>query len=104
MRNHVHWRAFALLPAIAMALPSALFAQEAAPSFTRLDYMASMRDGAKLATTAYVPAGEGPWPVILSRTPYNKEGRGGSAAGRNAIRDASRSSSTATSCWRGTEG
>jgi len=33
-----------------------------------------MRDGIKLATDLYFPAGEeGPFPVILMRTPYNKE-------------------------------
>jgi predicted acyl esterase len=32
-----------------------------------------MRDGARLATDIYLPAGTGPWPVILIRTPYNKD-------------------------------
>ena len=32
----------------------------------------AMSDGVKLATAVYLPAGEGPFPVILSRTPYNK--------------------------------
>ena len=36
------------------------------------DVMIRMRDGAKLATDIYRPAGEGPWPVILLRTPYAK--------------------------------
>lgn len=31
-----------------------------------------MRDGVRLATDIYLPAGAGPWPVILARTPYNK--------------------------------
>lgn len=39
-----------------------------------LDYMVEMRDGVRLATTVYIPAGTGPWPTILSRTPYDKEG------------------------------
>jgi predicted acyl esterase len=34
--------------------------------------MVAMRDGVKLATDVYLPAGNGPWPVILTRTPYNK--------------------------------
>ena len=29
-------------------------------------------DGVKLATDVYLPTGKGPWPVILSRTPYNR--------------------------------
>lgn len=35
---------------------------------------AAMRDGTKLAANVYKPAGAGPWPVILSRTPYLKDG------------------------------
>jgi len=35
-------------------------------------YMVPMRDGVKLATNVYLPNGEGPWPVILSRTPYGR--------------------------------
>lgn len=38
------------------------------------DY-AVMRDGAKLAANVFKPAGTGPWPVVLSRTPYLKDGR-----------------------------
>ena len=33
---------------------------------------APMRDGVKLATEVYLPPGEGPFPVILQRTPYNR--------------------------------
>lgn len=36
------------------------------------DVMIRMRDGTRLATDVYRPAGEGPWPVILLRTPYAK--------------------------------
>jgi putative CocE/NonD family hydrolase len=36
------------------------------------DQMVAMRDGVRLATDAYVPEGNGPWPVILERTPYGK--------------------------------
>ncbi len=32
-----------------------------------------MRDGVQLATDVYLPDGAGPWPVILVRTPYNKD-------------------------------
>jgi putative CocE/NonD family hydrolase len=35
--------------------------------------MVAMRDGVKLATDIYRPAGEGRYPVILERTPYNKD-------------------------------
>ena len=33
---------------------------------------APMRDGVELATEVYLPAGDGPFPVILQRTPYNR--------------------------------
>jgi predicted acyl esterase len=36
---------------------------------------AVMRDGVKLAANVYKPAGPGPWPVVISRTPYLKDGR-----------------------------
>jgi uncharacterized protein len=32
-----------------------------------------MRDGTVLAANVYLPAGPGPWPVILERTPYLKD-------------------------------
>ena len=34
----------------------------------------AMRDGVKLGTNIYMPEGEGPWPVVLTRTPYNMKG------------------------------
>jgi putative CocE/NonD family hydrolase len=34
--------------------------------------MMPMRDGVALATDIYYPTGAGPWPVLLSRTAYNK--------------------------------
>lgn len=41
--------------------------------------MVPMRDGARLATDIVLPAGSGPWPVVLTRTPYGK--RTGSFSG-----------------------
>lgn len=35
-------------------------------------HMVAMSDGVKLATDVYMPRGKGPFPVILTRTPYNK--------------------------------
>ena len=46
--------------------------------------MVPMRDGVRLATNIYLPEGEGPWPVVLTRTPYNKNGADRSAATYNA--------------------
>jgi putative CocE/NonD family hydrolase len=45
--------------------------------------MVPMRDGVNLATNIYLPAGDGPWPVVLTRTPYNKNAAAGSAANYN---------------------
>jgi predicted acyl esterase len=38
------------------------------------DIRVPMRDGVELSTDLWLPQGEGPWPVILCRTPYNKNG------------------------------
>ena len=35
--------------------------------------MTPARDGTKLAMDIHVPAGEGPWPVILTYIPYRKD-------------------------------
>ena len=35
--------------------------------------MAPARDGTRLAMDIHVPAGEGPWPVILTCIPYRKD-------------------------------
>ena len=39
--------------------------------YTKHEYRIAMRDGVKLHTVAYVPKGDGPWPVLLLRTPYS---------------------------------
>jgi predicted acyl esterase len=71
------WSFFAIF---ALTAP-ALFAQTATvaaptaaekPAFT--EQVATMRDGVKLAANVFLPAGTGPWPVVLSRTPYLKDG------------------------------
>ncbi|MCW5964866.1 MAG: CocE/NonD family hydrolase [Bryobacterales bacterium] len=41
-------------------------------AFAQITVMVPMRDGVKLATDIYTPAGEGKFPVVLTRTPYNK--------------------------------
>ena len=33
-----------------------------------------MRDGVKLRADVFTPDGPGPYPVVLTRTPYNKQG------------------------------
>jgi predicted acyl esterase len=37
------------------------------------EQMVPMRDGVKLATNVYLPKGEGPFAVVLTRTPYGKD-------------------------------
>lgn len=39
--------------------------------------MIPMRDGIKLASDVYRPKGEGPFPTVLARTPYNRKTEGG---------------------------
>ncbi|MEK6299661.1 MAG: CocE/NonD family hydrolase [Acidobacteriota bacterium] len=56
-----------------VSLAAVINAQQPAPARSnKLDQMVAMRDGVKLATTVYLPEGDGPWPVILTRTPYGK--------------------------------
>jgi hypothetical protein len=49
--------------------------------------MIAMRDGKRLATDIYRPRGDGPFPVVLSRTPYNrkKKGQGGEGFTRDGF-------------------
>ncbi len=66
---------FCTLLAVVLAWPAAapaLLAAEVAAGGT--EHMVPMRDGVKLATNVFLPQGEGPFPVVLTRTPYNKEG------------------------------
>lgn len=44
-----------------------------------LHFEVAMRDGVKLATEVFLPAGDGPWPVVLMRTPYGRWNTGGYA-------------------------
>ncbi|SEM19389.1 CocE/NonD family hydrolase [Streptacidiphilus jiangxiensis] len=43
---------------------------------TEADVEATMRDGTVLRADLYRPAGAGPWPVLLARTPYGKRDPG----------------------------
>ncbi len=35
--------------------------------------MVPMQDGVRLATSTFLPAGDGPWPALLMRTPYDRK-------------------------------
>jgi predicted acyl esterase len=63
----------------AVLFPAAsLVADEKSKSQT-IESMVAMQDGTELATTVYRPEGPGPFPVIVARTPYNKDGLKGDA-------------------------
>lgn len=65
-----------------LAVSPLLLAQEQESS--KQVVMVPMRDGVQLATNIYLPEGDGPWPVVLTRTPYNKDGADRSAENYNA--------------------
>ena len=51
---------------------------------------AKMRDGVTLRSNIYRPAGEGQWPVLLTRLPYGKDLAGAAVARKKARRRARR--------------
>ena len=55
--------------------PPAASAAPQTPDVPHTEIFIAMRDGTKLAANVYLPEGTGPWPVILTRTPYLKDGR-----------------------------
>jgi len=62
------------------ARPAAAARPQAKPRWPGLppgavEAYATMRDGTKLAANVFKPEGKGPWPVIMTRTPYLKDGR-----------------------------
>ncbi|MGD8863827.1 MAG: CocE/NonD family hydrolase, partial [Myxococcales bacterium] len=71
-----------LIASLLVSLAAAASAQPAAtetateeavvPAYHVETVMVEMRDGVHLATDLYLPPGDGPWPVILMRTPYDK--------------------------------
>jgi predicted acyl esterase len=64
----VHWLLF--------CAPPSRGAPAADPKTSEVQMPA--RDGVELATTVYLPPeGQGPWPCVLARTPYNKDGNRG---------------------------
>jgi uncharacterized protein len=76
MKNSTLPRALVLILATQVIGLSVAQAQPKVQSFN-----IPMRDGVKLATDVYLPeTGEGKFPVILIRTPYNKAGNAGTAA------------------------
>src|ERR1700730_201467 len=60
---------------------SAFLVADDKPRTRTLDAMVPKADGTELATTVYLPEGPGPFPVVVSRTPYDKNGLKGEATG-----------------------
>jgi predicted acyl esterase len=63
-----------LLLALCGWLSETLTAPARAASAPTSLVMVPMRDGIRLATDIYLPAGDGPWPVVLARTPFGRAG------------------------------
>jgi len=62
---------------------SQLFDAPVVGNYRYFEEMVEGGDGFKLLTRIYLPEGEGPWPVVVTRTPYVYMGRGDTnAAGR----------------------
>jgi len=59
---------------VALLVPVFSVAEEPAKATTEQTCRVAMQDGIELATDIYLPAGDGPFPTILVRTPYNKKG------------------------------
>ena len=73
LRRHQIFIIFVLFTIACLNLPVAAedTAKESLPEFTEM--FADMRDGVRLAANVYFPEDKGPWPVILTRTPYLKD-------------------------------
>ena len=85
MKLHARWIWLALIASLALGAPRGAAAQqntENAVQSGATEHMIPMRDGVRLATAVYLPEGEGPWPVVLTRTPYDKSGRFAAGHGR----------------------
>jgi uncharacterized protein len=70
-------------PSLRLFLP--LFAVLPMFAQTAREEMVAMRDGVHLATSIYLPPGEGPWPVVLTRTPYGKDAMYGPKAHKDYL-------------------
>jgi predicted acyl esterase len=68
------------LSALALFLATPFLYADDKGKFQAQDVMVAMSDGTELATTIYLPEGKPPFPVIISRTPYSKDGLKGEAA------------------------
>ncbi len=74
MRPRAWMMTFLLLAVLAAGCQAqkAEQAQQRQQALQTKTYMVPMRDGVKLATTVALPEGDGPWPAVLTRTPYGR--------------------------------
>jgi predicted acyl esterase len=70
-----------LLLFLTLLVPGVVLAQTTS---RRSTVMVPMRDGVHLATDVVLPAGDGPWPVALTRSPYGRQS-GGAIGNRVSI-------------------
>lgn len=70
--------------AAGLALAAGAAAAQSGDVTCHVEY-ATMRDGARLATEVYAPPGPGRWPVLLQRTPYNRNGAPTDTACANSL-------------------
>ncbi|NLN98849.1 MAG: CocE/NonD family hydrolase [Bacteroidales bacterium] len=65
-------------PTFSRAMPdyTKIFNATIVGGYTYSEQMVEGGDGFKLLTRIYLPEGEGPWPVVVTRTPYVYGGRG----------------------------
>ena len=81
--NRTKWTVSGLI--IAVAICSLTLQSTASAEFRQV--MIPMRDGVNLAANISLPDGDGPWPVVLTRTPYNKDGRRARSADDDSPRE-----------------
>jgi len=68
-------KALSLLAVVVLVLPCSLaFSQSASDVVVERNVAMKTRDGVTLYADIYRPAGDGSYPVLLQRTPYNKDG------------------------------
>ncbi len=65
-----------VMPAMAQTQTGAPAQASYQPPPGSVEEYAALRDGTRLAANVFKPSGTGPWPVVVSRTPYLKDGRG----------------------------
>src|SRR2546425_823859 len=73
MRTRLH-RSDLLQALVCSIVVVSIFRSFAAAPANKQTFMVAMRDGVKLATDVYLPEGDGPFPIVLMHSPYNKNG------------------------------